>query len=146
MANYCCTIRSNYFHVKNMDLFKDIMSKVQGNEDEVKLWEEKDTNGAPVFAFGCYSTINGIPDTSGNGDEDDIDENAYDRFIDALQKCVSNDDAIIVMESGHEQLRYVVGSALIITSEEIKYFNVADLAVKETAKMIRENFTTRIDY
>ena len=56
MANYYCTIRSNYFHVKDVDLFKDIMSKVQGNEDEVMLWEEKDTNGAPVFAFGCYST------------------------------------------------------------------------------------------
>ena len=30
MANYCCTIRTNYFHVKDEDAFRQMMSRVYG--------------------------------------------------------------------------------------------------------------------
>ena len=32
--------------------------------------------------------------------DDEIDDDSYDRFTDELQKCVSENDAVIIMESG----------------------------------------------
>lgn len=33
MANYCCTIRTNYFHVKDETKFRSLMEQVYGSED-----------------------------------------------------------------------------------------------------------------
>ena len=41
MANYSCVIRTNYFHVKDEEKFKDLMGHAVGNADSVMLWEEK---------------------------------------------------------------------------------------------------------
>ena len=45
MANYCCAIRTNYFHVKDADKFRKNMSRVYGCEDTVDLWEDEDADG-----------------------------------------------------------------------------------------------------
>ena len=75
MANYCCTIRTNYFHVKNEKAFRDLMSRAYGSEDNIELWEEKDNDGETVFGFGVYGGIAGLADL----DDEDIDEkNLYD--------------------------------------------------------------------
>lgn len=59
MANYCCTIRTNYFHVKDPEKFRELMDKVYG-EFEVEVWERNDENGNPMFAFGSYGGIGGV--------------------------------------------------------------------------------------
>lgn len=117
MANYCCTVRTNYF----------------GCEDSVELWEEKDKNGKTVFGFGVYGGISGLRDTD-TGDIDD--DSSYDDFIDRLQESVAEDDAIIILEAGSEKMRYIVGSATIITSSGVKYMSITDLAVAQAAEMI----------
>ena len=133
MANYCCTIRTNYFHVKDEDSFRNLMSLVYGCEDSVELWEEKDKNGKTVFGFGVYGGISGLRDS----DTDDIDDDSsYDDFIDRLQESVAEDDAIIILEAGSEKMRYIVGSATIITSSGFKYMDITDLAVAQAAEMI----------
>lgn len=133
MANYCCTTRTNYFHVKDEDSFRNLMSRVYGCEDSVELWEEKDENGKTVFGFGVYGGISGLRDT----DIDDIDDDSsYDDFIDRLQESVAEDDAIIILEAGSEKMRYIVGSATIITSSGFKYMSIIDLAVAQAAEMI----------
>lgn len=76
----------------------------------MELRKETDQNGNPIFAFGCYGGIAGIP----NDLENEFDDNSYDRFITKLQECIADKDAVIIMESGHEKLRYLIGSALII--------------------------------
>ena len=68
------------------------------------------------------------------------------RIIAKLQECLADKDAVIIMESGHEKLRYVTGSALIITSSETKYLDITKLAVEEAGKMLGKDFTTRVDY
>lgn len=144
MANYCCTIRTNYFHVKDEDSFRNLMSRVYGCEDSVELWEEKDKNGKTVFGFGVYGGISGLRDT----DTDDIDDDsAYDDFIDRLQESVAEDDAIIILEAGSENMRYIVGSATIITSSGVKYMNITDLAVAQAAEMIGNSmWGTKCEY
>ena len=108
MANYCCTIRTNYFHVKDEDKFRDLMSRVYGCEDSIHLWEEKDSDGKAVFGFGVYGGIAGLRNAQ-EDEDDDVDESSYDEFIDGLQSCVADNDAIIIMEAGNEKMRYVVG-------------------------------------
>lgn len=49
MSNCICTVRSNYFHVKDPASFRDFMSRVYGSEDRISLWQEQDEEGRPVL-------------------------------------------------------------------------------------------------
>ena len=144
MANYCCTIRTNYFHVKDDENFRALMNRVYGCEDSVELWEEKDENGRTVFGFGVYGGISGFRDP----DDDDVDDDlSYDIFIDKLQASVADDDAIIILESGNEKMRYVIGSAIIITNSGYEYMEITDFAVKKAAEMLHNpSWKTRCEY
>lgn len=135
MANYCCTVRTNYFHVKDEENFRNLMSRVYGCEDDIQLWEEKDDDGKTVFGFGVYGGISGIRNAREDGDED-CEETSYDEFINCLQECVSNDDAIIILEAGSEKMRYVIGSATIITSTEFRYLNITSTAIQKAAEIL----------
>lgn len=137
MANYCCTIRTNYFRVKDENKFRDLMGRVYGSEDSVELWEEKDSDGETVFGFGVYGGIAGL--RNAQEDEDDADESSYDEFIDGLQECVADNDAIIIMEAGNEKMRYIVGSASIITSKGYQYMDISDLATRKAAEMLGDS-------
>ena len=95
MANYLCSVRTNYFHVKDEDKFREMMSQVYGCEDSVDLWQETDNEGKTVFGFGCYGGISGVINAKEDENED-VDETAFDEFISGLQKCVADDDAIII--------------------------------------------------
>ena len=132
MANYCCTIRTNYFHVKDEAEFRLLMEQVYGSEDAVEIWEKRDDEGNTTFGFGCYGGIAGIRDT----DDDDLDETAFDRFLEKLQQCVAENDAVIILEAGNEKMRYVVGTALILTNKACEYLDIAELAEKRAAELL----------
>ena len=151
MANYYSTVRTNYFHVKDAEKFRGVMRRVCGSEDTVELWEETDVDGGLVFGFGTYGGISGILPASESASEDDaysyLDDCSYDDFLDALQECVAESDAIIILESGSEKMRYVVGAATVITSKEIRYLDITDLAVKAASEMLgNPNWVTVCDY
>lgn len=132
MANYCCTLRTNCFHVKNEKEFSDLMDSVYG-EYEIDVWEDRDADNVPVFAFGSYGMIAGVmsdPDDSPNDFE-------YDEFIEGLQRCVADDDAIIMLESGNEKLRYVAGIASVITSKDYVVIDLNDEAKKIARKLLK---------
>ena len=105
MANYHCAIRTNYFHVKDSELFRQFISRVYGADGSVELWEEKDADGQMVFGFGCYGGISGLRDTSEDTSET-VSETAYDEFICGLQQHIREDDAVIILEAGQEKLCY----------------------------------------
>ena len=132
MANYCCTIRTNYFHVKDEAEFRSLMEQVYGSEDAVEVWEKRDDEGNTTFGFGCYGRIAGIRDT----DDDDLEETAFDRFLEKLQQCVAENDAVIILEAGNEKMRYVVGTALILTNKACEYLDIAELAEKRAAGLL----------
>lgn len=50
MANYLCSVRTNYFHVKDEDEFRELMSRVYGSEDNIDLWQKTD-NGRRMLQY-----------------------------------------------------------------------------------------------
>ena len=109
MANYYASTRTNYFRVKDEEEFRKFMAHVSGTEDRVELWEEKDNNDNTVFGFGTLGGIAGVTDYHNDSDADSDDEDCeddFDAFLEGLQTFVADDDAIIILESGHEKLRY----------------------------------------
>lgn len=135
MANYCCTIRTNYFHVKDEEKFRALMDRVYGCEDNIELWQEHDANGNTVFGFGVYGGISGLRN-AGADEDDEYDESSYDEFIDGLQECVADNDAIIILEAGNEKMRYIIGAATIITSSKFAYLDITDLAKQKASEFL----------
>ena len=151
MANYESTMRTNYFKVKDEEKFKALMDTVSAVD--MHLFEDTTSDGAKLFGFGCYGCISGVPmDTDGNYVEVSVDNNDdydydYDVFLVELQKHVAEDDAIIITEAGYEKLRYVNGSSIVITSKEIKYLDITNLAFIEAKKMLNnEKWETQTEY
>ncbi len=135
MANYLCVVRTNYFHVKDPELFRKFMERVYGAENPVELWEEKDDQGLPVFGFGSFGAIGGVRNAVENT-ESDAEETDYDEFISELQQHVQGDDAVIILETGREKLSYIVGSAEIITSTDRDHLDISNLAQCRAAVML----------
>lgn len=146
MANYCCTIRTNYFRVKDPDAFREFMSRVYGDEDNVELFEKLDEEGRPMFGFGTYGGIGGVRNAEADED-DDADESSYDEFIEGLQANVAEDDAVIIFEAGHEKLRYITGIATVITSQKCTFLDITDMATKKAAELLgNSNWATTCCY
>lgn len=131
MANYECKIRTNYFHVKDAERFKEFMKCVCGNEENIVLREEVDADGRQVFGFGCYGGIAGIQNSDG-----EIDASSYDSFIAGLQEHIADNDVVIIFEAGNEKLRYIVGSASVITAREVSYIDIEKCAIQEVQKLL----------
>ena len=138
MANYKCTARTNYFHVKDEAKFRELMSRVHGNEGCIDLWQETDNNGNCIFGFGAYGGIAGVFNDA-HDEEMYVNEFAYDEFISELQKNVADDDAIIIFEVGNEKLRYLVGSAIVITSKATDYLDLTYMAVQHAGSMLNND-------
>lgn len=146
MSEYICTVRSNYFHVKDPTSFRDFMGRVYGAGDRISLWQEQDEVGRPIFGFGTYGAISGLKNTEAD-DDDLLDESAYDEFIRGLQDHVAEGDAVILMETGHEKLCYVTGAATILTSGGYEYLSLAEMAAKRASEMLENpGWSTRCDY
>lgn len=136
MSEYICTTRTNYFHVKDPVSFCDFMSRVYGSADPVTLWQKQDVDGRPIFGFGTHGAIAGLRDAEAD-DDDMLDESAYDEFILGLQEHVAEDDAVILMEAGHEKLCYVTGAATILTSGGKEYLDLSVMAAELASEMLK---------
>lgn len=159
MSMYQCATRTNYFQVNDEEKFRKLMGHVVSAEDKVELFE-KERDGVRYFAFGCYSSIEGVdraeycracelgydPDDD-EFDDDDYTENRDNVFIAKLQNLVAEDDAIIIIETGHEKLCYVTGIAEIITRGGYQYVDLSNAAV-EVAEMMLGNseWGTQMEY
>lgn len=135
MANYECAIRTNYFHVKDKEAFLEFTKKVVCCEDNLDVWEKTDKDGKTVFGFGCFSSIMGISKQP----EEDEDTASYDNFIEELKKLIADDDAVIIFEIGREKLRYLNGTAEIVTSDDYTCLNLTDSAVNQARKMLNNS-------
>ena len=144
MANYYPITRTNYFHVKDEQKFRDLMNKIVVCDGDLEVWDNvTDENGGKTFGFGGYCSIDGYSE-----DPDDWGADAdYEEFITRLSECVAEDDAVIIFEVGFEKLRYLAGFAVVVTSTDYKIIDIRDEACEEAAKMLKNpNWTTRCDY
>ena len=142
MQDYYCVVKSNYFHVKDVEKFKEVIRKTEGYEHDLNVWEQTDEKGLPIFGFGVYGGILGIK----NSPEDDYDS-ANQNFIEALQQCVTEDDAIIILEVISSQIKYVIGDAMIITSSDYRGLDLTNIAIETAAQMLNNpDWDTECDY
>ena len=89
--------------------------------------------------------IGGVNPEDENAEE--VEDSEYDTVIDDLQTFVADGDAIIILECGHEKLRYIVGSALIITKDQCESMDIADLAASQAARLLGDpSWCTRCEY
>lgn len=138
MADYNCTIRTNYFHVKDGSAFEKFMKRVYGI-NKINIFKKDD-----MYAFGCYGNIDGYIEDI-NNEEEVLD--AYSNFIEGLQKHICDNDAIIIMEVGNEKLNYVAVNVSVITSKKIKCKNIMDLALDTSRELLKnKDYTTQLDY
>lgn len=63
-------------------------------------------------------------------------DDEYNAMIDELQKIVDKDSAIIIIDAGHEKLRFVGGGSLVITNKDAVYIDIEDIAIKTAKKML----------
>lgn len=146
MATYECAIRTNYFRVTDEDAFRNLMSRVYGNTESVAVFEKTDASNVKRFGFGCYGGISGLKN-SADEDDDECDESSYEQFIDQLQVLLPEDEAVILQESGHEKLNYIIGGATIITKNKIKALDITFLAKQAAASILNiQNWTTQLQY
>lgn len=124
MANYEATVRSNYFHVTDEEKFHQIFEQIQKKNFEIELF----TGSDHTYGFGSYSDV----------DMDDIFE---------LQDIIPDDDCIIVMESGHEKLKYVDGIGYVISKERIESLSIMSWVQQKAKELMQDpDYTTQIDY
>ena len=124
MADYEATTRSNYFHVTDDEKFHQIFEQIQEKNFGIELC----TGSDHTYGFGAYSDV----------DMDDILE---------LQDIIPDDDCIIVMESGHEKLRYVDGTGYVITKERIESLSIMSWVQQKAKELMQDpDYTTQIDY
>ena len=143
MADYCCAIRTNYFHVKDKEKFMNFMQHVRGTEDSIEVWTDVDSKGNTVYAFGCYGTIDGYVSNL----DDDEEEPDIIAFEMGLTDHIADDDAIMIFESGHEKLRYVIGGVLIITSTGSEYHDIREIGINSARTLLgNESWSSECEY
>lgn len=78
---------------------------------------------------------------------DEDEEPDYDAFINGLKEHVVDGDAIILMEVGNEKLRYVTGYATIITSKNVSFVDLTQLALETAREELGiQKWQTRMEY
>lgn len=63
------------------------------------------------------------------------------------RNCVADNDAVIILETGHEKLRYLVGSAIVITSQDYAHLDITHFASTKAAEMLgNPDWQTQCEY
>lgn len=117
MADMYGAVRSNEFGVKSVDAFLKWFQECVRFENEIQTW----TNGDKV-AFGGYEQYpNAYPKKTA------VDEDYYaepwelEEFAQAVREHLLPGEELRVLAAGHEKLRYVGATHLVVTHENVTY-------------------------
>ena len=134
MATYCGRFRSNYFKVKNADeyeMFCDLygltLIKKKDDGDMYGFMSED----SPTLPSGYYS------EAAGDFVETD--------FFQELSKHMLAGEVAVVMETGYESMRYLIGGATAVNSNG-KVLCVSLEDIYEKIKKCFKTTTTRCEY
>lgn len=118
MADMYGAVRSNWFKVKDVDAFTEwFVAHVRFGE-EIQLWAEDDN----MMAFGGYEMYPSAYPSMPMGDDDDTQPQwDLDAFAAEVRKHLCPDQEFRVFAAGHEKLRYVAGSHLIVTHDTVTF-------------------------
>lgn len=135
MADYISFTRTNYFRVTDEAAYQALYSYLRAeNEALYDFTTEKD--GTIWHSFGMYGTI----DMS-------EDEDGMDGWFHKLQKLLPEDEAAILLEVGHEKLRYLVGEYTVVTKNAIENGNIEDASINTARRLLHDpSLKTKIEY
>lgn len=141
MSTYKACTRTSYFQVTDAEKLEEILGRCS-TEDKIDLFTQ--LIGEKIYyAFGCESSISGLIPAGSEPDE----EGSYPDLIAALQELILPGEAIVIMESGHEKLQYVVGEAIVIIKETYQGFNIQDMALKTARNLLRNpDYEMKMEY
>ena len=144
MANYYCASRTNYFRVTDEKRYKELMSHLCA-EDLHDFTETRD--GVTYHGFGSYGSIYYSADDDNENEFPCDQENDMDYFFDELAKILPENEAFILLEGGHEKLRYVSGWALVVTRKGHRYISLENAAMAAARELLNDpEFTTQCSY
>lgn len=142
MANYIEAIRSNEFKIKqgSKEQLEKILNNLYGEDVYTDIIERAD---GTYGWLGCYGGLTGLDIEKYFADNEELIEkyqdDEYNAMADELQKIIDENSALILIDAGHEKLRYVGGGALIITSKTSKYIDLANMASETAQKLIGQD-------
>ena len=127
MANYTATARSNYFAVKDDAAFKDWCAT-----RDLDVWQGSDDNAARfAIAPGAQCECGGWPELMDGDDNEPADD-----LCESLAQHLREGEVAILLELGHEKLRYLVGAATAVHSSGQRI----DLTLAEIYTRARDAF------
>lgn len=136
MSDYIARTKTNLFRVTDEEKFKDIVSRMKG-DDKIDLFIQG-TSENPVFGFGCYGNIGGY-----EGDDGAFGGDDFNTMAEELQSILPEDEAIIITEIGHEKYCYVGGFVTVITKNAVHIKNMSDTAKEMASIMLGEPFVIK---
>lgn len=142
MSNYIEAIRSNEFKIKqgSKEQLEKILNNLSGEDVYTDIIERED---GTYGWLGCYGGLIGLDIEKYFADNEELIEEyqdaEYNAMVDELQKIIDENSALILIDAGHEKLRYVGGGALIITSETSKYIDLSKMASETAQKLIGQD-------
>lgn len=126
MANYIGTARSNYFKVKSKEDFEDLCARLN-----VEIITRRDRVG-----FICEE---GLPSSIyDEAKDEDVEVDILAEIAPHLQEG----EVAVLVESGHEKCRYVVGYAIAVNWKgEVAEVSITDIYKKAQEELGGENIT-----
>lgn len=137
MANYYGVGRTNYFRVKDLDAFREELDTIRG----VTLHTKEEP--CPETGKAWVMLMDDNPDGGGWCPYYDQDTDEADYDVD-LEEVIANhlidSDVAIIMETGHEKHRYLIGWAAAVNSKgESVRINLA--SIYEAAESLGSTIT-----
>jgi len=101
MADWIGSSRTNYFHVKDAQAFKEAMSAL-----DVEVWDNAED--ATLFGLGCGEW------SDGSWPSYDVEEEVDFDFIDKVWPHLADGEVAVFETIGAEKLRYLTGHATAV--------------------------------
>lgn len=139
MPNFNVAIQTNYFHVDDEELFAAFMNQVVVDDDsEITLEFKAGKDGRQLVRFRSTGAILGIDLQAFLSYGQYPDDVNYDDFLYGLQDFVAEDDAIIMMEFGADDVGSGYANATIITMSDTDYIEFQDLVTSFAEDMLMQ--------
>lgn len=133
MSEFIGCTRTNYFHVKDEEAFRKLMSRAVSDTEGIEIWGGTDKDGGKVFAFGLFGSITGFRPADASDGDDPLER---DGFFLELRAMVADGDAIIFTEAGHEDLDHIGAWVTVITGTGIQCVNLAAAGLELAKEML----------
>lgn len=131
MADYFSWTKSNIFRITDKEKFTDIINNLKS--DGIIEFHEHD--GDKEGEIKVQFMVDGTP----FGYETENGDFEFTPVIEDIQTLLPDDEVCVIIESGHEKLRYVDGSVLVISKETYFSKGLVEYAQEKSREILRNN-------